>query len=701
MPCITVLWGWFILYCRQCEGYAVSTLQVSHGRSTEKRTIKQYRFTDWPEHGLPPSTTSMVEVVRCVDEDASAHAPAPLLIHCANGMGKSGAVMAVHFSLKQFSTDGTVDLLKVVNTLRRQRGALLQSKDQYHFCCRAIADALDPLGPREEESSADAAESLTVSKKEEGRTAAVPFEVKSTVRPFSAPVDASSLTPRTQRKLYLQNMLPPPPPYPPSQTNLLPTNTPPPPFASPKDKSTPLKSPGVSPSSVSSFDSIVKTRAISETSMKNVGSASSLGSVPKKGRTEVGGMDQPERVLGGKLAVEPRVTANDDGSPQEEVTTTILQVDYLDSTLEDPPSGEESTTSHKPDPAQVQPRKGWSPPMQRKSSTVRSRQEETSTQPLRGTLPERRALGSKRPSVTKMGDSHTQAQPLTLRDNVEEEQVEEVGKQPSPKHGDQPSGQHSVEHQKQIEKKEEEEEEEEKEVVGFVISDEPLLAPSKPVVSSASSKPAAKRTWKPPAKSTFQVTEKKPKPTPTFPKADVPREEKDGQPPHQRAPSPDTQHEEFDIRSRPIGKLNLSKFQMFESPKLLRAHKGGPSHMTTPPKKPEPEQPPPPTFPSPSPPEPEPATIKQALPQPTATPSERSPQAKVNLSQWESPAAAPAPIPAWKQQLLQRKTEQKAKEEAHTSPPAKMEAPTSEEAEGPRSVKKLDMSRFAVFGSPK
>lgn len=634
----------------------------------------------------------MVEVIRRVDEDASAHAPAPLLVHCANGMGKSGAIMVVHFSLKQFSVDGTVDLPKVVNNLRRQRGALLQSKDQYQFCCRAVADALDPPGVKEEEV-ADGPESLRMSKKE-GKTAAIPFDVKSTMRPFSAPVDASSLTPSTQRKLYLQNMLPPPPPYPPSQTSLLPTNTPPPPFTSPKDGSTPFKSSGVSPSSGSSFDSIAKTRETSDSPLKNVGSASSLNSIPKKGRTGGGEVDQPETMLeGGASGVEPNRVASDDGGPQEDVSTTILQVEYLDSTLEGPPSEEESMTSHKPDPALVQPRKGWSPPMRRKSSTVKAREEEASLQPWRDTLPERKALGSKPLSVTKAGDSHIQAEPLTVRDNVQVNQVEEVSKLASPKHGDQLSDQHSVEPEK---------ESEEEEVVGFVISDEPLLAPSRPVVSSVLSKPAAKRTWKPPARDASAVTEKKSTPTPTFPKADVPKVEKDDQPPSQQVPSPDVQREEFDIKSRPIGKLDLAKFQMFDSPKLSRAHKGGPAHVTTPPKKPEPEQPPPLTLPSPSSPEPQPAPIKQALLQPPTTSPERSSPAKVDLTQWESAAAAPSSVPAWKQQLLQRKAEKKAKETAHTAPPpAREEAPTSEEAKEPQSIKKLDMSRFAVFGSPK
>ena len=676
----------------------MSTLQISHGRSLEKRTIKQYRFTDWPEHGLPPSTSSMVEVVRSVDEDASAHAPSPLLVHCANGMGKSGAVMAVHFSLKQFTTDGTVDLPKVVNNLRRQRGALLQSKDQYQFCCRAVADALDPLEAEEEKVHDDGPVSLRVRETEGETAAAIPFGLKSNMRPFSAPVDASSLTPRTQRKLYLQNLLPPPPPYPPSQTNLLPTTTPPPPFTSPIDKSTPFKS-GVSPSPGSSFDSISKTRTMSDTSMKNVGSASSLSSIQKKERTGGGDVDQPESVLEGEeVEVEPIIVANDDGKPQEEMSTTVLQVDYLDSTLEEPPSGEESTAPHNPDPPLVWPKKGLStsPPLRRKSSAVRTREEKASVQPLRDIMPERKPLGSKPPSVTKLGDSHVQEQPLTVRDDVEGEQVEEVSKLSAPKVGDQPL----VEPEKESE--EEEEREEEKEVLGFVISDEPLLVPSKPVVSSAVlSKPAPKRVWKPPARDTSEMAKKKPTPVPTSLRADVPREERTDQPPHQQVPDPDVQREEFDIQSRPIGKLNLAKFQMFDNPKLSQGHKADVTPVTNPPKKPEPEQPPP-TFPSHTSQEPKPVASRQPLLQPSTVSSKQTPSVKVNLGLWESAAATTTSVPAWKQQLLQRKAEQKAKEEAHTTPPpAKAEeVHTSEEAKGPQ-IKKLDMSRFAVFGSPK
>ena len=686
----------------------MSTLQISYGRSPEKRTVKQYRFTDWPEHGLPPSTSSLVEVVRRVDEDASAHAPAPLLVHCANGMGKTGAVMAVHFSLKQFSADGTVDLPKVVNNLRRQRGALLQSKDQYQFCCQAVADALDSRETKEEEFT-EGPETRGTGKKKDSKTSAVPLHLKSTVRPFSAPVDAGSLTPTTQRKLYLQNMLPPPPPYPPSQTSLLSTSTPPPPFTSPKGKSTPFKSSAPSPSSDSSFDSIVKTRDMSDSSLKNIASATSLDSVPKKGRSGGAEVDQPESILEDSLSdVQPRLGASEvrvhkeeemSTTVEEEVSTTIIQVEYHDSTLEGPPSEEESVheASHTPAAAVIQPRKGRSPPMKKKTSIVKAPEEKAFVQPQKDTAPERKGLGSKPPSATVIGDSPPQAEPLTVTVDVEVSHMEEGIKPPSSKDGNQHSGGHTVETKK-------ENVEEEEEVVGFVISDEPLLAPSKPVVSSVTSKPPAKRTWKPPAKDAFPVMEKKPTPTRTFPKADVPREEKRVQPETvsvwQRASS-DVQHEEFDIKSRPIGKLDLGKFQMFDSPKVLRAHKGGPAHVTTPPKKPEPEQPAPPTPPSHS--SPEPVPTEQAVAQPSTISPERVSPVKLNLTQWESPAAATTSIPPWKQKLLQKRAEQKAKEEAHSAPPpTAVEAPVPEQKAGEtQSVKKLDMSRFAVFGSPK
>ena len=40
--------------------------------------------------------------------------PSPVLVHCANGLGKTGVVIATHFALKAFTAEETLDLTQIV-----------------------------------------------------------------------------------------------------------------------------------------------------------------------------------------------------------------------------------------------------------------------------------------------------------------------------------------------------------------------------------------------------------------------------------------------------------------------------------------------------------------------------------------------------------------------------------------------------------
>lgn len=69
----------------------------------------------------------------------------PIVVHCSAGIGRSGVFCAVHstieklkYDLSHGNTNSTFNMLKVILHLRSQRPGMIQTKEQYEFCYRAI-----------------------------------------------------------------------------------------------------------------------------------------------------------------------------------------------------------------------------------------------------------------------------------------------------------------------------------------------------------------------------------------------------------------------------------------------------------------------------------------------------------------------------------------------------------------------------------
>jgi len=105
-----------------------------------------FQYTGWPDHGLPPSTKHFVQLLECVD-NAVVERSGPIGVHCSAGIGRTGTFCTVHINVhilrEHFKTNFRPPPLNVVNTillLRKQRPGMVQTKEQFLFCYRAILD---------------------------------------------------------------------------------------------------------------------------------------------------------------------------------------------------------------------------------------------------------------------------------------------------------------------------------------------------------------------------------------------------------------------------------------------------------------------------------------------------------------------------------------------------------------------------------
>ena len=123
----------------QFADYAVRTMVLNRNGSV--RTLRQYHYSSWPDHGVPDATAPILEMLR---KARITHSPSrgPMVIHCSAGVGRTGTLIAIDHGIDQATDSTKIDVFSCLNEMRRQRNAMVQTEEQYIFVYRALADTL-------------------------------------------------------------------------------------------------------------------------------------------------------------------------------------------------------------------------------------------------------------------------------------------------------------------------------------------------------------------------------------------------------------------------------------------------------------------------------------------------------------------------------------------------------------------------------
>lgn len=62
----------------------------------EERTICQFHYVLWPDHGVPETVRPLLDMVRLV-RDCQASETLPVLVHCSAGCGRTGTICAIDY----------------------------------------------------------------------------------------------------------------------------------------------------------------------------------------------------------------------------------------------------------------------------------------------------------------------------------------------------------------------------------------------------------------------------------------------------------------------------------------------------------------------------------------------------------------------------------------------------------------------------
>ncbi|XP_073669547.1 receptor-type tyrosine-protein phosphatase S isoform X11 [Paramisgurnus dabryanus] len=121
--------------------FCVRTFSLHKNGSSEKREVRQFQFTAWPDHGVPEYPTPFLAFLRrvktCNPPDAG-----PIVAHCSAGVGRTGCFIVIDAMLERIKHEKTVDIYGHVTLMRSQRNYMVQTEDQYSFIHDALLEAV-------------------------------------------------------------------------------------------------------------------------------------------------------------------------------------------------------------------------------------------------------------------------------------------------------------------------------------------------------------------------------------------------------------------------------------------------------------------------------------------------------------------------------------------------------------------------------
>ncbi|KAK0180492.1 hypothetical protein PV327_006128 [Microctonus hyperodae] len=118
------------------EKYAISTLHLKNLENNTYREISHIWYL-WPTSGVLTDSSGLIAVLleaRAVQRGGSG----PIVVHCSPGTGRTGTIIALDLGIRQYEITRTVDVPRIVYTIRRDRAGAVQTKEQYFFIYKAL-----------------------------------------------------------------------------------------------------------------------------------------------------------------------------------------------------------------------------------------------------------------------------------------------------------------------------------------------------------------------------------------------------------------------------------------------------------------------------------------------------------------------------------------------------------------------------------
>lgn len=109
------------------------------------KKVTHYYYLGWPDHGVPESASSFLEMLLEIQEVQN-KASGPLLLHCSAGIGRTGSFIAIDTVIRRIIEEdlyeNDVNMVELIRKIRSFRDGSLTHISQYDFCYNAINEYL-------------------------------------------------------------------------------------------------------------------------------------------------------------------------------------------------------------------------------------------------------------------------------------------------------------------------------------------------------------------------------------------------------------------------------------------------------------------------------------------------------------------------------------------------------------------------------
>uniref|UniRef100_UPI00358EB397 tyrosine-protein phosphatase non-receptor type 11-like isoform X1 n=1 Tax=Myxine glutinosa TaxID=7769 RepID=UPI00358EB397 len=130
--------------------YTLRELSLQHiGFPTAVRTIWQYQYKAWPDHGVPGDLGEVIEFLEEVAKRQGGLPEAgPIIVHCSAGIGRTGTLIVIDILTDMILHKGpncSIDIPWVVQWVRSQRSGLVQTESQFRFVYEVVMHFIENL----------------------------------------------------------------------------------------------------------------------------------------------------------------------------------------------------------------------------------------------------------------------------------------------------------------------------------------------------------------------------------------------------------------------------------------------------------------------------------------------------------------------------------------------------------------------------
>uniref|UniRef100_A0A673NLE4 protein-tyrosine-phosphatase n=1 Tax=Sinocyclocheilus rhinocerous TaxID=307959 RepID=A0A673NLE4_9TELE len=136
--------------------YILRELKLSKvGQGNTERTVWQYHFRAWPDHGVPGDPGGVLDFLEEVKmKQESITGAGAIVVHCSAGIGRTGTFIVIDILIdiiREKGVDCDIDVPKTIQMVRSQRSGMVQTEAQYRFIYMAVQHYIETLQRRIEE----------------------------------------------------------------------------------------------------------------------------------------------------------------------------------------------------------------------------------------------------------------------------------------------------------------------------------------------------------------------------------------------------------------------------------------------------------------------------------------------------------------------------------------------------------------------